>query len=765
MLVYKGHFPLGIRPGASFTASRRIQYLPRRLYTSQSTGRRRPGAPSSKRVFLSKAQSPFCAIVCVLGSKTTFRSRVLVCSFLIICTTLFVTYQHGLLRNYGFFHKIIDSSINRLITLETIEPLHSENGTIYRSLTQDREIRLLIIEPGAPGEELNCHLVHAQLSWKTKYEALSYCWGDGALKRQISCSHRNIDITANLYNALSDLRDLDKQRILWVDQLCINQQDDEEKKKQVQLMTTIYSQALQVLIYLGKPDTATTGALESIRYLDQRLMPLYIRNFFQISGYINIPIKWWDKLPVTQPIPRDDVNWDPIVNLLHTPWFQRTWIIQEAVLPKNGRVILGNQSVPWPMFERVIDAMVTYRRLVENIPGLFYDEEIHTKFNLIASSRWTRHSIKANRRILFERLTTGSSHKQESPKLLDLIASSRSFGCSNPRDKVYGMLGVTRQNTDSPYLAPEYSIFPGHVYRNFVLWDIFENHSLRALGISSEKAGGQYASPSWVPNFNELDPCVSLTGVAMRLFKFDASAGLPVEAWLSGQDNQLHLRGRVIDTIHTVGKEYFKEPTKTFKEDTIYTTEALLVNADMLLEAKTIWLAAIKRSTRSHEETPKPQDLFAKELRYGRVVQVEHVPSNWKPFLRTLVCSPADGTTELFKATPSTVASFVRPIVAACYFKEKSYDVDVYSFSLFMMAARSRRFSGTNRGRIGYVPKKARVGDLVVIFNGAKVPHIIRKRLRGGFYLIGECYMDGIMYGEEIKEGRDKENEKWFALV
>ena len=122
--------------------------------------------------------------------------------------------------------------------------------------------------------------------------------------------------------------------------------------------------------------------------------------------------------------------------------------------------------------------------------------------------------------------------------LLDFIMNSRSLLCTKAEHKVFGMLGVTNQDIGSDYLKRNPFLTPGDVFRNFVLWDIFENDSLRALGSSSDKSGRQYSSTSWVPDFQRLDPQSSLTRTK-NWERFYASAGLPKQVWTSDENTVL----------------------------------------------------------------------------------------------------------------------------------------------------------------------------------------------------------------------------------
>ncbi|KAK4206858.1 heterokaryon incompatibility protein-domain-containing protein [Rhypophila decipiens] len=101
------------------------------------------------------------------------------------------------------------------------------------------EIRLLVLAPRSGWGEVICRLEHRLLSSDPDYEALSYCWGVDDKDHQVICEGKIIKITASLFSALRHLSFKRKERRLWVDGICINQDDDHEKNHQVSMMGTI----------------------------------------------------------------------------------------------------------------------------------------------------------------------------------------------------------------------------------------------------------------------------------------------------------------------------------------------------------------------------------------------------------------------------------------------------------------------------------------------------------------------------------------------
>ena len=176
----------------------------------------------------------------------------------------------------------------------------------YSSLGPD-SIRLLRLMPhkneNTERTEIQCELFEYTLQDPGKgihlYEALSYTWGGSDKPRSISINKQNLAVTENLHTALLRLRDCSFERILWIDAICINQENLKEQSQQVQLMATIYSKATRVLVWLGKTKDNSDRALERIRLAAENESP--------------------DSL-------NDKTIQKAILALLQRPWFQRIWV-------------------------------------------------------------------------------------------------------------------------------------------------------------------------------------------------------------------------------------------------------------------------------------------------------------------------------------------------------------------------------------------------------------------------------------------------------
>ena len=119
-----------------------------------------------------------------------------------------------------------------------------------------RQIRTLVLHPGCDSDPLECTLEHVSISDFPPYKALSYTWGAGGKTHTITPhTSAEIAITTSLAAALVQLRQVKDPIVLWIDQICINQEDVLERNFQVPLMAEIYTNAKQVVVWLGEADT------------------------------------------------------------------------------------------------------------------------------------------------------------------------------------------------------------------------------------------------------------------------------------------------------------------------------------------------------------------------------------------------------------------------------------------------------------------------------------------------------------------------------
>jgi hypothetical protein len=174
---------------------------------------------------------------------------------------------------------------------------------IYPRLSQPDSIRLLQLLPREEDpKNLRCNLFEYPLrncdNSSHPYEALSYVWGSETKPRFILIDGQNLGVTENLYTLLLRLQAHNCSRIIWVDAVCINQTNEEEKETQISLMAEIYAKAIRVIVWLGKTEDNSDQALERIRFVGEKL-----------TNSSNA-----------------ELSHQAIPQLLKRQWFQRIWV-------------------------------------------------------------------------------------------------------------------------------------------------------------------------------------------------------------------------------------------------------------------------------------------------------------------------------------------------------------------------------------------------------------------------------------------------------
>lgn len=176
------------------------------------------------------------------------------------------------------------------------------------------QMRLLTLSPASTASSgIYCSLeTVAFLSQDLVYDALSYAWVAEMSSEHIHIGIHMMRVTKNLYGVLCRLREHDEPRVLWIDAICINQSDNEEKIIQVRRMRDIYFHASRVLAWLGESDEDIDEAMDFLQRLDTNIQT-------------QIPETGFEKL-------------------FNSPWMTRMWVVQEV----KGRYLFCAAKRPHP---------------------------------------------------------------------------------------------------------------------------------------------------------------------------------------------------------------------------------------------------------------------------------------------------------------------------------------------------------------------------------------------------------------------------------
>ncbi|GME56843.1 heterokaryon incompatibility protein-domain-containing protein [Neofusicoccum parvum] len=252
---------------------------------------------------------------------------------------------------------------------------------VYKPLADERAyIRLVLLQPDIPSDKIHIYLQHTLLQKFTSgesggslenelkalssprekaasdeepglalYEALSYTWGDQRGRKSVDIGPDGVkDIGANLEEALRHLRREDEVRVLWIDALSINQDDNKEKSAQVPLMGDIFRSTSRVVMWLGAERDESTYALDLMRGLGSNIEVDWFHIKMKASDEALSDPSWTDE-------PFDDVEPHPLHALFMRPWFDRLWIRQEVFLASRDSILCcGLDELDWSVFCKAV---------------------------------------------------------------------------------------------------------------------------------------------------------------------------------------------------------------------------------------------------------------------------------------------------------------------------------------------------------------------------------------------------------------------------
>ncbi|RSM08215.1 hypothetical protein CDV31_008223 [Fusarium ambrosium] len=227
---------------------------------------------------------------------------------------------------------------------------------IYAPLSDDpTSIRIVRLAPSKAFGHISLTASLIETSWdQHSYEALSYCWGKRNKTKTILLNGEQVQITADLHDALEQFCLEDDTRSLWIDAICINQYDADEKSVQVQRMQDIYRNAKQVLVWIGQAKDHTGLAFEQIHKLLACHDADAQKNIWEEPG-----------------------EWVACLNeMIKRPYWSRAWTVQEVVLAESALLCCGSYTIPFFDFAHLLIQQTTRNWLEVNYALSSYLEQV-----------------------------------------------------------------------------------------------------------------------------------------------------------------------------------------------------------------------------------------------------------------------------------------------------------------------------------------------------------------------------------------------------
>lgn len=400
-------------------------------------------------------------------------------------------------------------------------------------------------------DRMACELITMSLDEIAgKFESLSYVWGVPFDREAINVNGMTVPVTMNLEAALRRARNKEKAELLWVDAICINQTDFEEKSVQVMRMKEIYEKSKRVLVWIGDTlqDEDEEDGEEYVR--DANTAILLLKNIHRMAQGKQLSAKpdpyqmfVADMPPFEDPskLGLPDVespDWKSLNRFLSRPWFGRVWIIQEIASAREAVVLVGNDiRIGWKQMAVAIIWLLCHG-YPDNIPGL------HNCWNVV---------------------TIDVCRKESAVPLLRRMSPTSTFHSTLPHDKIFALLGMTTEGQkleEYPRLRIDYTRDWRELFRDVVRHCIETPGSFGKIATLHVLSQVRHQSPdapftwdmqqsSWVPDFDDDNQHCP---IAWRGYCFDMKTTKGTEASIieSGDSRILSLKGIVVDKVSKV---------------------------------------------------------------------------------------------------------------------------------------------------------------------------------------------------------------------
>ncbi|KAL6859797.1 hypothetical protein ACO1O0_003821 [Amphichorda felina] len=281
--------------------------------------------------------------------------------------------------------------------------------------------RILCLAPGSGDDPLSGHLeiINAEAA-PHPYEALSYTWGTDPPSNYLWLQGVALPIRPSLEAALTFLRLPHHTRLLWVDAVCINQDDVDERSRQVQYMRLVYKNSARALVWVGFKTPGVEDAFKMARRLVSfRQMMDDQKHFNRTPPDVNTMVQLRESY-LADVAPG---SLQRLYELCHRPYFSRVWCIQEVVAAPEALLKCEELEIP---FMHVAEHIILVRQLVQRID---MDTSLTLWYRVWDQRQPSPYLGKAK--------VEGSLGR-----MLDLLDLMRSFQATDIRDKIFALQGI-----------------------------------------------------------------------------------------------------------------------------------------------------------------------------------------------------------------------------------------------------------------------------------------------------------------------------------
>jgi hypothetical protein len=357
-----------------------------------------------------------------------------------------------------------------------------------------------------------------QLDNTNPYEALSYVWGSEADAETLLLCRHEFHVTQNLHSALLALRQPSKDRMLWIDALCINQGNDDEKGTQIPLMGDIYKRAKQVIAWLGSP---TNDMMPGLRWLGDVAEAGDIKSCF----------------------PKHDSFDDARLGvqlLLSCDYWNRAWVVQEMAFANPFHLQCGPFSIPYTAFLNCL-------KMASGVTSTVLLSSSHMPNQTIAAAHFRNRSLSPGSACLKPITVT---------TFLDRLVNKR---CRDPRDSVFAFYNLFSRELQNSLPSP--TDYCRQTAQNTLLEAIcamiLSERSLYAITIKSRQKvpngkedNWQHDLPSWCPYVRT--PFTLEDSLSDSLGKSNSGTRTADDFFFDNTGKRIRVRGFAIATVSRI---------------------------------------------------------------------------------------------------------------------------------------------------------------------------------------------------------------------
>lgn len=655
-----------------------------------------------------------------------------------------------------------------------------------------REIRLLKLLPS--DNEPRCIITHHNLDNAPLYKALSYVWGDPTPCRALTLNEGPFSIALNLDTALRCLRLTEADSLIWIDAVCINQNDDAEKGSQVQMMDDIYRLATQVLVWLGA-SSEDSGATDdwplpvedgSDVAMDDAVNG-YGKYAFE-AGLSDIPYQALRTWPDVGEEPRHLEIQEKILKLMDAAtkadggdggckfpraafasltqrtYFVRAWVKQEITLARDPVVICGDKRAPAAYLHAAIrfyalwvswELLEFQKGKMSRFPGPWSQTELLWMFTKggmqtvlartadmkaspaaasMLDGYWTRHRGQL----------ADSPYSQ--PLLYHLKKSYVGVGphlkATYAKDRIFALLGIS---SDVEQLgirpAEDYSL-PVHDLYTKVARALIHQGNIDILTLCR-------------PKTPYLRSRVHKSNVEFLTFSRSRDPRLP--SWVP--DWSVPIRDSWSDdgaaSLFRASGQPPPSHLQTFRPPDAIPSRLRLrgIRIATIQGRGSPWTGGLHDpfDRKAAETLFHEVDVYLRSSNVvARYSDTQRAEARWRLPIADKEAHPSSGIWR--RATNQSRREYE-------LIGNKDEEVQHLGYASMMCRTFDARPFLAEEGLVGLCPMEAEAGDLVVVLFGGNVPFILRKREESGYEVVGEAYVYGVMDGEGLNEGFEERAE------